>query len=504
MTRYEVEGVVGRGAMGVVYRARQTEPPQRLVAYKRVSGRDPVLDERLRREAEVLASLDHPNIIRIYDVVDDETGMAIVLQYAGGGSLADRLERRGALAPADTATVLVAVADALDAAHRRGILHRDIKPGNILFTADGHPLLSDFGVARREGDAPLTQAGALGPATADYLDPAVADGAPFDFRSDIYALGVVGYEMLTGQRPYTADSPLAVLRAADQAAVQPLREVMPDVPPDIAAAVGAAMARDPGLRPASAGDFAALLRAAVTAQALRLQPTTRTTAPTVAAAVPHAATPEGAPAPRHEPPTRIFGARPPQPCKAPANASVPWWRIAAVAVALAVIPSLVVLGSGTPPRRPPPAAPPAAAPAAPAVLAPPPLLHLCRGTTVPPARNGWIVAIGDLEGIGCRSWVRSRSGILHVALSGAKPLRLRLGRRGDQVLLGDWDCNGTVTAALYARATGDLHEFDRWPEPGGTLRSTTTRATGIIGGTASVSVSDSGCDGVVVARSFDA
>ncbi|MGH8901407.1 MAG: serine/threonine-protein kinase, partial [Egibacteraceae bacterium] len=191
---YDLEEALGDGGMGAVYRARQRSSGGRLVALKRVRvPGDQDLLARIRQEAEILAALDHPHIVRVYEFVPDEGGIAIAMQYAPGGSLAERLAAHGRLDPASIAALTVPIAQALASAHRRDVLHRDIKPGNILFTSDGEPLLSDFGIARWKAAGRLTQTGVqLG--TAEYLDPEVADGSPPDERSDVYSLGVVCYE----------------------------------------------------------------------------------------------------------------------------------------------------------------------------------------------------------------------------------------------------------------------------------------------------------------------
>lgn len=492
-SRYEVEAVLGRGSMGVVYRARQVGAAHRVVALKRVASDDRLLIERLRREAQILASLDHPNIVRIDDVLEDADGVAIVLQYAAGGNLRERLER-GPLAVDDAATILIALADALACAHARGVLHRDIKPGNVLFTADGHPLLSDFGVARRRGDAPLTEAGAVSPATAEYLDPAVAEGGNYDGRSDIYALGIVGYEILTGCRPFPGDTPLAVVRAADRGVAVPLAQQCPGISVPLASVIERAFAREPGQRPASAADLAEQLRSAVTvlpaAGAQRL---------------PHAAgprppcTPPARPAAVNEPPTRLFGPRPPaEPALEPARPQ--WRRLAMVAALLALLPSLVVLAvrdGHAPPGRSTTSTQPRAATVAPAVAPARTDLPACQGIEIPQADRGAHVKTGDLTGSGCRSWIRTGDGMLTVALPHAPRLRLRLGGPRDTILLGDWDCNGSDTAALYRPATGVVYEFDAWPAPGHRLRSTARRETGVVNGTATTG-SRGDCDAVLV------
>ena len=146
---YRLERLLGRGTMGSVYLARRSDAPDDWVAIKRVPSLGTEDDRsRLRREAETMASLSHPNIIRVLDVVDDADSIALVMPYAEGGTLADRIKTHRGMAPDDVRHFVAPIADALAAAHAQGVLHRDVKPSNILFTAQGEPLLADFGIAR--------------------------------------------------------------------------------------------------------------------------------------------------------------------------------------------------------------------------------------------------------------------------------------------------------------------------------------------------------------------
>ena len=211
---YRLERTLGHGTMGTVYLARPLKGVDRPVAIKRVRILGtPDERDRLRREAETLARLDHPNIVRILEVIDDRDGIAIVMAYAPNGTLASRIAS-SPLTPEAVTAVLAPIADALGSAHRKGILHRDLKPQNVLFTSDDLPLLADFGISHDAAHTSITNTDfALG--TAGYLDPDVADGAEPSEASDQYALGIVAYEALTGRLPFAAPTPLAVLRAAD-------------------------------------------------------------------------------------------------------------------------------------------------------------------------------------------------------------------------------------------------------------------------------------------------
>ncbi len=296
---YELERQIGAGAAGTVWKAHRSGPVSRVVALKRLRVGSGAVDlARIRREATVLTELDHPHIVRVFEVVHDGDGVALAMQFAAGGSLADLLVERGRLSPGQVVAVAAPVADALASAHRRGVLHGDVKPANILFTTDGEPLLSDFGVARTLGQ--LTSDQATG--TAEYLAPELLDGSPPDPRADVYSLGIVCYQALAGVPPYRGPSPLAVVRAADLGAHDRL-DTIPGVPGPLAVVVEQAIDRDPGRRFGTADAFARALRGAVPADAPSLP----------------------GPAVGHAPPdddvvssaTRTFGPRPPRPEVAP-------------------------------------------------------------------------------------------------------------------------------------------------------------------------------------------
>src|SRR5262245_40610343 len=263
---YQLERQIGAGAAGAVWKARQPGPVPRVVALKRLRAGSGAFDlARMRREAEVLSDLDHPHIVRVFEVVPDGDVVALAMQFAPGGSLEDLLLERTTLAPGEVVAVAAPIADALASAHRRGVFHGDVKPANVLFTSDGEPLLGDFGVARTLGRITSDHIGG----TPEYLAPELLDGGQPDPRADVYSLGVVCYRALAGLPPFSGAAPLAVVRAADRGAHRRL-ETLAGVPPALARAVEQSMDRDPARRFGSADAFARALRAAVPPAAVAL------------------------------------------------------------------------------------------------------------------------------------------------------------------------------------------------------------------------------------------
>ena len=214
---------------------------------------DPTFVERFRREAQAVASLNHPNIIKIYDFGEDKGFSYILMEHITGGTLEDLLGDR---LPLTRVLDLVApLAEALESAHGQGIIHRDIKPANVLLKEDGKPILSDFGLARSlEGGAGLTKADTV-MGTPEYMSPEQALGRPADQRSDLYALAILIYQMLLGRTPFRADTPSATIMAHIHEAVPLPSTVDPDVDPRLEAILLKALAKDPDDRYQTAGEL---------------------------------------------------------------------------------------------------------------------------------------------------------------------------------------------------------------------------------------------------------
>jgi eukaryotic-like serine/threonine-protein kinase len=256
--RYDVGRKLGSGGMGEVFLARD-----------RVLGRDVALKvlrtqyagdsefaERFKREARSAASLSHPNIVQVYDRGETEDGSSyIAMEYVPGGTLKEKIVGSGPLGTREAAALGAQVAEALEAAHERGMVHRDIKPQNVLLTDRGDAKVADFGIARAGSSVTISRTGSV-MGTAGYMSPEQALGEPATPKSDLYSLGVVLYEALTGELPYTADNPIAVSMKHVNEPLRPPREIDPTIPEGMNALVSRLMAKNPEDRYASADELA--------------------------------------------------------------------------------------------------------------------------------------------------------------------------------------------------------------------------------------------------------
>jgi eukaryotic-like serine/threonine-protein kinase len=312
--RYVVGRQLGRGGMAFVYEGTDSVLG-RTVAVKVLSdrfARDQSFVARFRREARAAAGLNHPGVVSVFDTGSDDSVHYIVMERVEGRTLADVLAEKGRLPAQQAAGIAAAAAEALAFAHDAGVIHRDVKPGNIMVTRDGAVKVMDFGIARAVAADTATQTAAvLG--TAAYLSPEQAKGERVDHRSDIYSLGVVLYEMLTGRTPFTGDSPLAV-------AYKHVNEEPPppaDVPSSLQVIVLRSLAKDPGDRYSTGAEMARDLGRAVDARPMEVGSSAGANAGAATEVLPAA------------PPTEPF-ARP------PARRRPPWVWAAALAAALVV------------------------------------------------------------------------------------------------------------------------------------------------------------------------
>jgi serine/threonine-protein kinase len=264
--KYVVVDCIGRGGSGVVYKARHTLLPQRYVALKTLDARNlhhsSEMLARFRREIDIVSRLDHPNVVRAYDVVRTRTQLYLVLEFIAGQDLGAVVRERGPLPIPEAVDYALQAAQGLAYAHRCGIIHRDLKPGNLLLTRDRVVKLSDLGLARffvREPDAELTLKGmCLG--TPEFMAPEQAeDAGRADARSDLYSLGATLFHLITGELPVTGSSQMQRLQRLLTEPPRPLAEARADVPAAVAAVVDRLRARDPNARPATAEEAIALL-----------------------------------------------------------------------------------------------------------------------------------------------------------------------------------------------------------------------------------------------------
>jgi eukaryotic-like serine/threonine-protein kinase len=256
LDRYEVGRLLGAGGMAEVFEGRDRLLARR-VAIKVLQAqfaRDPSFLIRFKREAQAAASLSHPNIVAVYDTGSEDGTHFIVMEYVDGRTLKEVIRAEGPLYPERAAEICADVCSALVAAHARGLIHRDIKPGNVMLTPEGKVKVMDFGIARATTSETITQTAAV-VGTAQYISPEQAQGQTVDYRSDLYSLGCCLYEMLTGTVPFTGATPVAIAYRHVREDPTPPRQLNADVPAPLEAICLKAMAKLPDNRYQTAAEF---------------------------------------------------------------------------------------------------------------------------------------------------------------------------------------------------------------------------------------------------------
>jgi serine/threonine protein kinase len=266
---YEIKALLGAGGMGQVYRAHDPRL-EREVAIKVLSAalaHEPGYLERFRREARAVAKLNHPNVVQVYDFGEQGDLTYLVMPLISGGTLREYLAHRQVLPLAEALSIIEQVASALQYAHERGLVHRDVKPANILMTSEGRALLSDFGIVRLvqkdDNATTLTHMGAF-VGSPEYAAPEMIVGKPVDRRVDVYALGVILFQMLTGRLPFAGATPVALMMMQAQQPPPAPRSLNPDISPAVEAVILKALAKEPGERYQTAAELLTALRAAIT------------------------------------------------------------------------------------------------------------------------------------------------------------------------------------------------------------------------------------------------
>jgi serine/threonine protein kinase len=261
---YEVESVVGLGGIGILYRARQVrlDRPVALKLVEPTVARDPVVRERLRREARTVASLDHPNVVPLYEAGEEDGTVFIVTRWVEGTELGTLIHEGGPLEPGRAARIAAQIADALEIAGEKGLVHRDVKPSNVIVTPEDHVYLTDFGLAKRAATDPgLTGADQM-LGTVDYVAPEQIEGSEPDARSDMYSLGCVLYELLSGAAPFADQKGgMAKMWAQVNAQPQAISDRRADVPAALENLMQRAMSKRPDDRPTAAQFRKGVLRA---------------------------------------------------------------------------------------------------------------------------------------------------------------------------------------------------------------------------------------------------
>jgi serine/threonine protein kinase len=256
---YLIESMLGEGGMGRVYRA--TTPAGEVVALKLVKAemaKDETFRRRFDREAKMAQKVNHPHVVPVVDTGEHHGVPYLAQQFISGGSLEDKIKENGPLSVPDTVELCTAVATGLDALHAEGLIHRDVKPANILLDEGGNAFITDFGLAKDRDASVLTRPGqTLG--SMDYMAPEQIRGEEVNAQTDVYALGCVMYECLVGRPPFADRQGMRILWAHLQDEPPDPTSIRGDLPPEFARTIMVAMAKNPQERPASAGEYARLL-----------------------------------------------------------------------------------------------------------------------------------------------------------------------------------------------------------------------------------------------------
>ncbi len=390
--QYDILDQLGQGGMATVYRARQRSIG-RIVAVKVMPPyfvHEPTFMQRFEREVRVIAELQHPRVLPVYDYGQMEGLPYIVMAYMPGGTLADRI-KQGPLPLDEIVRLVRQIAEGLDHAHRKGVIHRDFKPSNVLLDEHGNAYLADFGIAKiSEATVQLTGSGVVG--TPAYMAPEMATGDVVTPAVDIYALGVTLFQMLTGRLPFRGETPLSVMMAHASEPVPDVRELRPELPIGVSAVVMRALAKNPAERYPTAGDLAADLERAVQGQPVTEAPPTHPARPIAPTLIPSEAAPTPPPAPptapvwQPAPPPAEVVAPYPQPPAEAKRGGCRWGLVATIGAVVVVLllicgggflllDGMALLSSATPTPLPPP--PPTATATLPPTPAPP--------TTIPSA-----------------------------------------------------------------------------------------------------------------------
>jgi serine/threonine protein kinase len=297
--RYRVIRHLGSGGMASVLLC-EDERLGRQVAVKRLHADSPVdVEQRFNREAKLGASLNHPNLVSVFDTAHDDEGVLIVMEYVDGEPLS-RMLRRGPLRPEEVRRVMLDVGEALDHAHAQGIIHRDVKPANVLIREDGVTKLADLGIATASDGTKITRSGiVLG--TASYMAPEQLEGRDLGPAADIYGLAAVAFESLSGRKPREGTTPMEIAHKLATEGPPDLSDAWPKAPPAAADVLKRGMAIDPADRPESAGQFARELAEALKDEPTKTEPTRRFRPAPVRAAPARAENGHGAPPPRPAP-----------------------------------------------------------------------------------------------------------------------------------------------------------------------------------------------------------